>query len=91
MLYELKNYFLKIYETLCSHVKAMKTCVSASNDLCGKLVSSLELPITFDEKFKVTWAPFFIPNFGLLSFELDNFTFKRLYWVVLYLYYIKTK
>ena len=54
MLYELKNYFLKIYETLCSHVKAMKTCVSASNDLCGKLVSSLELPITFDEKFKVT-------------------------------------
>ena len=37
-----------------------------------------ELPITFDEGFKVTSAPFFIPDFNLLSFELDHFMFKVL-------------
>ena len=44
------------------------------NNLCGKLVFSLEQPITFDERFKVTSVPFLVPNFNLLSCELDNFT-----------------
>ena len=43
------------------------------------------------QHFEVTSTPFFIPNFNLLSCELDNFTFKVLYWVILYWYYIKTK
>ena len=47
--------------------------------LCAKLVSSLESPITFDEKFKVISLAFFIPNFDLLSCKLDNFTFKVLF------------
>ena len=35
---------------------------------------------------------FFIPDFNLLSFELDNFLFKMLYSVILYyIYYIKAK
>ena len=46
-----------------------------NNDLCGKLASSLELPITFAERCKVTSVPFCIPGFNLLSCELDNFTF----------------
>ena len=46
-----------------------------------KLVSSLEFPIKFDERFKVTSVPFFIPHFNLLSCEVGNFTFKVLYWV----------
>ena len=46
-----------------------------NNDLCGKLASSLELPITFAERCKVTSVPFCIPDFNLLSCELDNFTF----------------
>ena len=32
---------------------------------------------------------FSIPDFNLLSCELDNFTFKVLYWVALYWYYVK--
>ena len=56
-----------------------KTSVLVNYDLCRKLVSSLELAITFDERFKATLVPFFIPNFNLLSYQLDNFTFKVLY------------
>ena len=48
------------------------------------LVSSLEFPIKFVEKFKVTSVPFFIPDFDLLSCKLDNFTFNVLYWVIFY-------
>ena len=50
-----------------------------NNNLCGKLVLSLELPFKFDERFRVTSVPFFIADFNLLSFEWDNFTFKGLY------------
>ena len=34
---------------------------------------------------------FYIQDFNLFSCELDSFTFKVLYWVILYQYYIKTK
>ena len=44
-----------------------------------KIFSSLESPTTFDKTFKVTSVPFFIPNFNLLSCELDNFTFIKCY------------
>ena len=69
----------------------LETFVFVNNNLWGKLVSSPELRATFDERFKVTAAPFFIPDFILLSCELDSFTFKVLYWVTLYKYYIKAK
>ena len=52
--------------------------VLVDNDLCGKLVSSLEIPTTFNERIWVTSAPFFIHNFSLQSCERDNFTFKVL-------------
>ena len=64
---------------------------SFNKNLCGKLFSSLESPITFEEIFKVTSVPFFIPDFNLLSYKLDNFTFKVLDSVILYWYYIRTK
>ena len=41
------------------------TCLSVSNNLCGKLVSSLESTIIFDERFKVSSVPFFGPDFKL--------------------------
>ena len=63
------NHLQKLYESF-------ETCVSVKNNLCGKLVSSLELPIKVDERFKVTLVPFLISDFYLLSCELDNFTFK---------------
>ena len=72
-------------------LRIFETCVLVNNNLCGKLVSSLELSIKFYERFKVTLVLFFffIADFNLLSCELDHFTFKVLYLVILY--YIKTK
>ena len=55
-----------------------ETCVLANNNWCEKLISSLESPTSFDEIFKVTWVPFFFPDFNLLSYEFDNVTFKVL-------------
>ena len=39
--------------------RILELYVLANNDLCGKFVSSLESPTTFDERFKVTSVPFF--------------------------------
>ena len=55
------------------------------------LVPSLELPITFEERFQVTPVLFFIPDFYLLSCKLDTFTYKVLYWVTFYWKYLKEK
>ena len=69
ILYYLKNYFQKALRTF-------EPCVLVNNYLCGKLFSLLESPTVFDEVFKVTSVPFFVPDFNLLSCKLDNFTFK---------------
>ena len=45
-------------------LRSLETCVLVNNNLCGKLYSSLELPITFVERFKVTSVPFFISDFN---------------------------
>ena len=66
------NHLEKVY-------KVSTTCLSFNNSLCGKLVSSLELQIIFDERFKVTSVQFFIPNINLLSCKSDNIPFKVLY------------
>ena len=68
--------------------RIFETCVLVNKNLCGKLVSSLELAIKFDERFKVTSVPFFVADFNLLGCELDSFTFNVLYWVI---FYIKEK
>ena len=52
-------------------LQSLKTCVFANDNLCGKLFSSLKPPTTFNEIFKVTSIPFFIPDFNYLSCELD--------------------
>ena len=83
--------FILADETFAKASRSFETCVSVNNNLCGKLVSSLDSPITFDERFKVTYVTFFIPDCILLSCKLDNSTFKVLYWAILYWYYIKAK
>ena len=60
-----------------------------NNSLRRKWVLSLKLSTTFDIRFEVTLLPFFIPDFSLINFELDDFTFKVLYWYLSYQYYIK--
>ena len=49
------------------------------HNICGKLLSSLDLSSTFDEKLEATRIPFFIFKHGLLSCELENFIFKEFY------------
>ena len=41
-----------------------------------ELVSLLESPIMFDERFRVTSVAFFVANLNFLNWELDNLTFK---------------
>ena len=56
------------------------TCLSVSNNSCGKLaVSSLKLQIMFDDNLRVVPVYFFVADFILLSCESDNFTFTQLY------------
>ena len=57
-------------------LRSLETCVSVSNNLCGKLVLSLEWLITFEERFKVTWVLFFIPDFNLLNCKLNYLYLK---------------
>ena len=48
-------------EPFAKALRSLETCVVVNNNLCGKLVSSLESLTTFEEIFKVTSVPFFIP------------------------------
>ena len=79
------NYILAD-ELFAKNLRSVETWVLVNNNLWGNLYLSLEIPITFHEKFKVTSVPFFIPDINFLSCELDNFPFLRqvFYWVILY-------
>ena len=70
--------------------RSFETSISVNNNLCGKLFPLLESPQIFDGIFKVTSLLLFIPDFNLLSCKLENFTFKVLYWEILYWYYVRT-
>ena len=76
--------FILADEPFTKDLRIFETYVSVNNNLCGKLVSSLEFLIKFGEWLKGTSVPFFIADFNLLSLELGNFTFNVLHWVVLY-------
>ena len=65
-------------------LQSLETCLLVNNYLCKKLFSSLKSQTTFDENFEITSVPFYISHFNLSSFELDNFTFKMLYWLIFY-------
>ena len=71
--------FILADEQFAKALESLETCVSINNSLCGKLISSLESPITFGEIFKVSSVSFSIPDFNLISCELDSFTLKVLY------------
>ena len=65
-------------------LQSFEIFVLVNNNLWVKLVSSLELLTVFDERFEFISVLFLIPDFSLLSCELDNFIFKVLYWVILH-------
>ena len=45
--------FILADESFAKALRNLKTCLSVNNNLCGKLDSSLESPITFNEIFRV--------------------------------------
>ena len=63
-------------ELFASALRSLENFVSVNYNLCGKLASSSESPITFNARFKVTSVTFFTPDFDLLICELNNFTFS---------------
>ena len=64
--------FILADESIAKVLQSLEIWVLVNNNLRGKLFSSLESPTTFDEIFKGTSVQFFIPDFNLLSCELDN-------------------
>ena len=76
--------FLLADEVFAKALSSLETSVSVNYSLCIHLVSSLEEPITFDEWFKrFISVLFFIPDFDLLSYEIDSFTFKLYFDIIL--------
>ena len=57
-----KNFILRD-EQFANALRIFETYISFNKNLSGKLVSSLEFPIKFDERIKVTWVPFFYWRF----------------------------
>ena len=58
-------YFMNCLQSK-SYLQRFATYLAVSINLCEKLVSSLELPITFDDSFKDIPVAFFITDFNLL-------------------------
>ena len=59
--------FILADQPFAKALKIFETFVSVNNNLCGKLVSWLEFPIKFDERFKVTSVSFFITYFNAIK------------------------
>ena len=49
------------------------------------------IPMKFDDSIQVTPVAFSVAGFNFSSFDLENFIFKVLHWVILYCYYIRLK
>ena len=62
--------FILADELFAKTLRPLKDCLSVNNNLCGKLFSSLESPVTFDERFKVNSLSFFL--FLILVFCVVN-------------------
>ena len=61
MLPQTSEFLKKLYQLINTFAKALRsfeTCVSVNNNLCGKLVLSLEFPMKFNERFKFALVPF---------------------------------
>ena len=57
------TFFIPVFSlALFPALQNLETRVLVNNNLCGKLFSPLESPSTFDESFKITSVPLFIPD-----------------------------
>ena len=57
-----------------------ETCPSLNNNnLCGKLVSSVESPTTFDEILKLTSVSCFLPDFSwVVNYYIESFSINTI-------------
>ena len=62
--------FILAEELIAKALRSLETFVLVNNSLWGKLFSSLESPIKFDERFKVTSVPFFYCRFWLIKLQI---------------------
>ena len=67
--------FILAEELFAKILRSFETCVLDNNNLCGKLFSSLESPVPFDESFNVT--VFFIPEFKFIKLRIRQITLKQ--------------
>ena len=67
---------ISVYELLEKVLLILETCLSVNNNSCGTL--SLESPIMLGDNLNTTSISFFIADFNLFNWELDNLTFKLL-------------
>ena len=63
------NQFLIMGQKIYQEIRRFATCLLVNNDLCGKLVSSSELSIIFDDNLKTYFSFIFNADFSLLSCE----------------------
>ena len=56
-----------------------------------KIIFIITITSNMWRSFQNYFSTIFIQDFNSLSWELDIYTFKVLYWVILYWYYIGTK
>ena len=73
---------ISVQDLLEKALRRFSTCLSVSNNLWGKLVSSW--PTIFNDNLKNSPVSLFIAEFNLLSCEFDSFTFKLFYCLILY-------
>ena len=71
--------FILVKELFAKALRILKIFVLVNKKLCGKLFLSSESPTTFDESFRVTSVPFFIPDFNLLRWVLDKCYIEAFY------------
>ena len=77
------NNFMLADKLLAKVLRWFEACLSVSNNLWKKLVSSMELPIIFNDSCRVTSVAFYNTDFNLSSYELHKFTFALLNWIIL--------
>ena len=59
-------------ETFAKDLRIRENGVLANNNLDGKIASSSQSVTTFDEIFKATWVPSFVPHIYLLIYKFGN-------------------
>ena len=65
---------ISIDELFAKALQRFAACLLVNNNSCGKLASSLELPVILDDNLENTSVSFFIVDVNLLSSEFDSFT-----------------